>query len=241
MEIILGTSGWWYEHWRGKFYPPEMNKNEWFNYYAKFFDSVEINSSFYRLPFSNMVKGWANKAPPGFKFTLKMWRRVTHLKKLKDIEKDMEIFMSRISPLKDSLGAILYQLPPSFKCNLDLLEDFLKKLPGGIDQVVEFRNKSWLTPKVFSLLEKYSIAFCIVSMPDFPELIRLTSNISYIRFHGRQILYASCYSDEELLEWASTIKDFSHQGIKRIYIYFNNDYEAYAVFNALRLKEILKS
>lgn len=239
-EVIVGTSGWWYEHWQGRFYPQDIQKNKWFEYYARFFKSVEVNSSFYRLPFPNIVKGWAKKTPQDFKFTLKMWRRITHFKKIKDVKEDIEIFMDRVSPLRDNLGAILYQLPPSLECDLNLLENFFHQLPSGIDQVVEFRNESWLTPEVFSLLRKYGVAYCIVSMPDFPELIEITSSISYIRFHGRQILYGSSYSKDELLKWARVIKNLSQKGVKRVYVYFNNDYNAYAVFNALRLKEILK-
>ena len=239
-EVIIGTSGWWYEHWKEKFYPPGLDKNKWFDYYTKFFDSVEINSSFYRLPFPNMVKGWARKAPSGFKFTLKAWRRITHLKKLKNTKEDVERFFERISPLKDNLGAILYQLPPSLKCNFNLLESFFEELPQNLDQAVEFRHESWLNLIFFSLLKKYNITYCIVSMPDFPEDIHLTSKVSYVRFHGKEILYGSSYSDDELFRWAQIIKSFSGQGIERVYVYFNNDYEAFAVFNALRLGEILK-
>ncbi|HHF98648.1 DUF72 domain-containing protein [Candidatus Aerophobetes bacterium] len=241
MEIIIGTSGWWYEHWRGRFYPESLDKSRWFNYYAKFFNSVEINSSFYRLPFPNMVKGWAKKAPPTFKFTLKMWRRITHLKKLKDVKQDIETFFTRISPLEKNLGAILYQFPPSLKCNLNLLEDFLGKLPSNLDQAVEFRNESWFTSDAFSILKKYRMAYCIVSMPNLPEIIEITSDIAYIRFHGKEILYGSCYSEEEILKWAEKIKNFSTQGVKKVYIYFNNDYNAYAVANALQLKETLEN
>ncbi len=202
---------------------------------------MEVNSSFYRLPFPNVVKGWAKKVPSDFKFTLKMWRRITHFKKLRDIKGDIERFMERVSPLKDNLEAILYQLSPSLKCNLNLLESFFQQLPQDLDQAVEFRNKSWLIPETFLLLKKYGIAYCIVSMPDFPELVEITSSVSYIRFHGKEILYGSSYSEEELLKWTKIIKDFSHQQVKRVYIYFNNDYNAYAVFNALRLQEILKN
>ncbi|MFQ6067633.1 MAG: DUF72 domain-containing protein [bacterium] len=239
VRVIVGTSGWWYDHWQGIFYPPEMEPRDWFYHYTRSFDTVEVNSSFYRLPFENMVKGWAKKAPEDFTFTLKMWRRVTHLKKLKDVAKDLEIFFNRIKPLKPCLGAILYQLPPSLKIDLGLLEKFLKTLPENLDQAVEFRHKSWLVEDTFSLLTKYNLAYCIISMPGFPELVRITSDISYIRFHGREILYGSSYSEEELVGWADKILDFFNQGVKRVYVYFNNDYNAYAVFNALRLKELL--
>lgn len=239
-EVIIGTSGWWYDHWQGKFYPPDMEKSAWFSYYSRFFRSVEVNSTFYRLPFSNMVKGWAKKAPEGFKFTLKMWRRITHLHKLKNVRPDIEVFMERISPLKKKMGALLYQLPPSLRCDPQLLENFLLQIPQGFDQAVEFRNKSWLNKEIFSILKNHKVAFCIVSMPDFPEVIEVTCQVSYIRFHGKKILYGSSYSDEELLSWAKIIKDFSKEGVKRVYVYFNNDYEAFAVFNALRLQEILR-
>jgi uncharacterized protein YecE (DUF72 family) len=241
LEAIIGTSGWWYDHWQGLFYPSQMEKRDWFNYYAKSFNTVEINSSFYRLPFENMVKGWAKKAPEGFKFTLKMWRRVTHYKRLKDVKDDLHIFFTRIKPLEKNLGAILYQLPPSLPIDLALLENFLKMLPENLDQSIEFRHPSWLVPETFSLLKKFNIAYCIISMPEFPEIMEITSNISYIRFHGREILYGSSYSDEELKRWVNQIRDFSKQGIERVYIYFNNDYNAYAVFNALKLREFIQS
>jgi uncharacterized protein YecE (DUF72 family) len=187
-----------------------------------------------------MVKGWARKAPQNFRFTLKMWRRVTHFKKLNGVREDLDVFFERIKPLESCLGAILYQLPPSLKINLDLLTEFLKILPSNLDQAVEFRHPSWLREDIFSLLEKFKLAHCIISMPQFPEALKLTSNISYIRFHGKETLYGSSYSDEELGRWAKTIRDFLNQGIKRVYVYFNNDYNAYAVFNALKLKELLK-
>ena len=239
-QVIIGTSGWWYDHWKGVFYPAEMEKKDWFYYYTNSFDSVEINSSFYRLPFESIVKGWARKAPEDFKFTLKMWRRITHFKKLKDIKEDLAIFFARIRPLKKNLGAILYQFPPSLKIDLALLEDFFQNLPTNLDQAVEFRHKSWLDKETFSLLKKYNIAHCIISMPDFPESVQITSEVSYVRFHGKKTLYGSSYSEEELAGWAERIKNFLKQGVKRVYVYFNNDYKAYAVFNALRLKELVE-
>lgn len=239
-RVIVGTSGWWYDHWRGVFYPSEMEPREWFHHYTRSFDTVEINSSFYRLPFENMVKGWAKRAPEDFTFTLKMWRRITHLKKLKDVAKDLEIFLNRIEPLKPYLGAVLYQLPPSLKIDLALLEEFLKTLPENLDQAVEFRHTSWLNEDTFSLLTEYNLAYCIISMPRFPELVRITSDISYIRLHGREVLYGSSYSEAELKGWADKILNFFNQGVKRVYIYFNNDYNAYAVFNALRLKQLIQ-
>ena len=135
-----------------------------------------------------MVKGWAAKAPQNFRFTLKMWCRVTHFKRLKGVREDLGVFFERIRPLEPHLGAILYQLPPSLKIHLD--------------QAVEFRHSSWLTEDTFSLLAKYNLAYCIISVPKFPEVIKLTSNISYIRFHGKNALYGSSYSDEELGGWA---------------------------------------
>ncbi len=239
MKFLIGTSGWWYDHWYGKFYPPELEKREWFSHYAKVFDTVEVNSSFYRLPFEGMVKGWARKAPKGFKFTLKMWRRVTHLKRLKGVEEDLSIFFERVKPLEKQYGAILHQLPPSLKVDLPVLERFLKMLPEGLDHAVEFRNESWLESRTFSLLKKYNVAYCITSMPEFPELFELTADFSYIRLHGRETLYGSSYSDDELKRWTRKIRGFLRKKIKRVYVYFNNDNNAYAVKNALKLRELL--
>ncbi|MEA3485467.1 MAG: DUF72 domain-containing protein, partial [Candidatus Aerophobetes bacterium] len=140
-----------------------------------------------------------------------------------------------------NFGAILYQLPPSLPIDLPLLENFLKILPENLDQSIEFRHPSWLVPETFSLLKKFNTAYCIISMPEFPQIIEITSNISYVRFHGRETLYGSSYSDEELKRWANQIRDFPKQGVQRVYIYFNNDYNAYAVFNALKLREFIQN
>ncbi len=239
MEFLGGTSGGWDEHWVGKFYSPDIEKREWFSHYAKVFDTVEVNSSFYRLPFAAVVKSWERKAPHGFRFTLKMWRRVTHFKKLKDVADDLSMFFERIEPLRKNLGAILYQLPPSLKLDLPLLEEFLQILPKDLDQAVEFRNESWLTAKTFSLLSKYNKAYCIVSMPKLPEICETTAGFSYVRFHGKEGLYESFYSDDELRQWARRIRGFSTRKVKRVYVYFNNDYDAYAVANASKLREFL--
>lgn len=240
VKYFIGTSGWWYNHWKGIFYPQKLEEREWFKFYASHFDTVEVNSSFYRLPFPNLVRGWAKKAPPGFKFTLKGWRRITHLKRLKEIEEDLFTFLSRLEPLKGKMGAILFQLPPSFRKDLPRLENFLKTLPSGEDWVIEFRHSSWFTREVFNLLKRYRVGYCVVSMPRMPEIIKITSPVGYVRFHGKEILYGSPYSDEELLEWREKIREMEKEGAERIYLYFNNDYNAYAVFNALKLKEILE-
>ena len=187
-----------------------------------------------------MIKSWDRKAPEGFKFTLKAWRRITHFKKLKGVEEDLATFFERIEPLKKKSGAVLYQLPPSLKSDLPLLEEFLKILPKGLDQVIEFRDRSWFNEKTFSLLGKYNVAYCIVSMPGLPELFELTTGFLYIRFHGRENLYSSLYSDKELNQWVRKIHcGLVGKNIKRLYAYFNNDYNAYAVKNALRFRELL--
>ncbi|MCK4418680.1 DUF72 domain-containing protein [Candidatus Aerophobetes bacterium] len=116
-------------------------------------------------------------------------------------------YFNCIKPLEKNLGAILYQLPPSLKIDINLLERFLKVLPRDLDQALEFRHKSWLTKEIFSLLKKYNIAHCVISMPNFSEFIQITSDVSYIRFHGKEILYGSSYSEEELGWWAEKIKE----------------------------------
>ena len=238
--IRVGCSGWSYDHWVGKFYPEGMDRKDYFSYYSKYFDTVEINSTFYRLPFRNFVLGWARKAPKGFLYSIKVNRRITHLKRLKGIEGDLADFLERLNPLKERglLGPILFQLPPGLHLDLILLKGFLSSLPGGYRFSIEFRHRSWLNDDVYKLLEEHGVAFCIVSSPKLPVVVRVTADFSYIRMHGRKRWYDYCYSDEELEGWAKTVSKIHDEG-KDVFIYFNNDPNAYAIENALKMKRLL--
>lgn len=236
-RLFVGTSGWFYEHWYGRFYPENLPKEDLLPYYAKFFDTVEINSTFYHMPKKSTVLNWVKKVPRDFLFVVKASRFITHIKKLKPEKDSLKLFFD-ITPLfKKRLGPILFQLPPSMKRNDKTLSAFLKRLPKGFRYVMEFRNETWFCEEVYKILEDFNTAYCIVSMPHLPMLYKATTDFVYIRMHGKEALYGSNYPRQELLNCAKHIKEFLSQG-KDCYIYFNNDYNAYAVKNALELKKI---
>ncbi|MGB9892811.1 MAG: DUF72 domain-containing protein [Candidatus Saccharicenans sp.] len=236
MKVYIGTSGWSYPGWRVRFYPAELKSQDWLQFYAQHFDTVEINMTFYRSPKPETLRNWANKTPENFLFTLKANRQITHLKKLRKVEHDLEHLAFLARQLGRKAGCLLYQLPPSLTKDLELLENFLKILPAGFHQVIEFRHPSWYAPEVYQLLSNYQAIFCVVSSGRVPAEVVVTSEVAYFRFHGLTGGYRYRYSDEELKKWAEAI---SRTAAKEVYIYFNNDYQAHAVFNALKLKELL--
>lgn len=237
-RCFIGTSGWFYEHWYGNFYPEGLSKDKLLLHYSKFFNTVELNNTFYHLPKEKTVRMWEKKVYKNFLFSVKASRFITHIKKLKNIKGPLKLFLDRAVLLKGKLGPILFQLPPAFKRNDDIMERFFKALPKGYNWVMEFRNESWLTKDVFDIMRKYKVAFCIPSMPKFPVVLEATAPFSYIRMHGGSVLYGSNYSKNEIKEWATNIKGFLKNGLN-VYIYFNNDAYGYAVKNALTLKEML--
>jgi len=236
MKVYIGTSGWSYPGWRTRFYPAELKSQDWLEFYARHFDTVEINMTFYRSPKPETLRNWAQKTPENFLFTLKASRQITHLKKLKKVDHDLEHLAFLARQLGRKTGCLLYQLPPSLTKDLELLENFLKILPGGFNHVIEFRHPSWYAPEVYHLMSNYQAIFCVVSSGRVPPEVVVTSEIAYFRFHGLTGGYRYRYSDEELKKWAEAI---SQNSAKEAYIYFNNDYQAHAVFNALKLKELL--
>lgn len=239
MECFIGTSGWHYEHWRGIFYPAELAKAKWLEFYARHFTTVELNNSFYRLPSEDAFAGWYQSTPTNFTFAVKVSRFITHIKRLKGTEEAVEQFIGRARILGEKLGPLLYQLPPSMHRNDGVLEAFISTLPKGMRHVIEFRHPSWLEEGVFKILHKNNIGLCVFDMPDFTCPVAATADFVYVRFHGSTGLYSSCYSDEELTEWAKRVAGLG-ANLKAMYIYFNNDAEAYAVSNAKTLGEYLK-
>lgn len=237
---FIGTSGWHYEHWRGNFYPSDLAKARWLRFYSSYFNTVELNNSFYRLPSEQAFTEWYRSSPPGFVFAVKVSRFITHIKRLREAEEPLQNFLTRAGFLKEKLGPLLYQLPPGMKRNEHILEAFLQTLPPGYRHVFEFRDESWLSDKVFGLLERYNAALCVFDMPGFTCPVRATADFAYFRFHGSTGLYWSCYSDEELRSWAIKIRRIG-KGLKAVYIYFNNDAEAYAVRNALTIAQFLSA
>jgi uncharacterized protein YecE (DUF72 family) len=236
----IGTSGWHYEHWRDRFYPEKLSKPEWLEFYASHFNTVELNNSFYRLPSEAAFTTWYRSSPPHFTFAVKVSRFITHIKRLKNSEQAVENFISRVKILREKLGPLLYQLPPNMHRNDEVLEAFLANLPQGLEHVIEFRHSSWLEEKVFAILRKYKVGLCVFDMPSFTCPLVATADFAYIRFHGSSGLYFSCYSDEELAGWAKRIGTLAGE-LKTVYIYFNNDAEAFAVRNAKTIRGYLQT
>ncbi len=235
----MGCSGWIYPHWRGRFYPEKLAVKRWFAFYAEHFDTVEINNSFYRLPKPETFDGWAAQAPPGFRYAVKANRFLTQAKKLKDCEEPMARMMPAFRHLGETLGPVLYQLPPRFKINLERLEAFLELVPKDLVNVFEFREKSWYDDRVFALLERYGASFCAHDMPgsDSPDLA--VGPVAYVRFHGGEGKYWGRYSEERLLRWTDWMIAEVRAG-RAVWAYFNNDAEAHAVEDALTLKAMLR-
>jgi uncharacterized protein YecE (DUF72 family) len=234
----VGTSGWVYPHWRGVFYPVRSSGDDWLEHYAAHFHTVEINYTFYRLPSEEAVAQWEEGCPEGFVYAVKASRYITHMKKLQGVEEALPRFLERVRGLADHLGPILYQLPPRWNCNLERLRTFLQLLPADLRHAMEFRNTTWLCEAVYDLLAEHSVGLCIVSLPDFPCILRATAPFVYIRLHGSEAKYGSCYSEDELSWWAEQVLGYLQEG-KDVYAYFNNDACGYAVHNALRLKQLV--
>jgi uncharacterized protein YecE (DUF72 family) len=233
----LGTSGWSYPGWKGRFYPPELSSGEWLKFYGQHFATVEINMTFYRFPKPETLRAWMERTPPQFQFTLKANRQITHIKKLKNVKSEVRYFYILADSLQEKLGCILFQLPPSITLDLELLEGFLESLTPRYRNVIEFRHESWYDEKVYEILRARSVTFCTVSSAKVPQTLVETSAIAYFRFHGLTGGYRHNYSDEELQEWAETIGSAKAE---ECYVYFNNDYQAYAVNNCLKLGELLR-
>jgi uncharacterized protein YecE (DUF72 family) len=234
-QIRIGCSGFLYDHWRGTFYPEDLPRKLWLGYYSKRFSTVELNVTFYRLPERETFAKWYTSTPDGFIFSLKGSRFITHVKKLKDCAEPIEAFFSRASVLKEKLGVILWQLPPNFNPDLERLKEFLEALrPFGMRNTFEFRNKNWVTKKVFSILEKENAALCMADHPDFLRKLPVTADFIYIRRHGEEGSYATSYSTESLKEDAKFVR--SHLRKKTdVFLYFNNDARGYAPKNAAEI------
>jgi uncharacterized protein YecE (DUF72 family) len=236
MRYYIGTSGWHYDHWREQFYPKGLAKSRWLEFYSGRFSTVELNNSFYHLPSEKAFTNWKDSSPSEFVFSVKVSRFITHIKRLKNAAEPLANFLSRARLLDGKLGPLLYQLPQNMKYDAQALEEFVKILPRDVLHVFEFRHNSWFDDRIFNLLHRYHVGFCIYDMPGFSTPVVTTSHFCYIRFHGSPWLYSSCYSDEELESWAQKIKEL---GASTVYAYFNNDAEGFATGNALKLKNLL--
>jgi uncharacterized protein YecE (DUF72 family) len=241
MALYIGTSGWSYNHWQGIVYPYDIPPWQRLNYYIKQYDTVELNSSFYRWPKLAAFKSWQQRLPPGFKLSVKAPRYLTHSKRLFKPEPWIDKIVACWHHLGDKRAVLLVQLSPNFPFDYERLRYFLAILPAWISVAFEFRHQSWHQEAVFHLLEQYGAAYCIMSGAHLPCVLRATASFVYVRMHGPdpQHLYGGSYPDADLRWWAARVKEWQMQG-KDVYVYFNNDGEGYAVYNAKTLRSFLQ-
>lgn len=238
MKKMIGTSGWSYKHWNKIFYT-EVPSNKHLSYYSKFFNSVEINTTFYHLPSTKTVKNWITQVPKSFCFSIKASRFITHIKRLKDCEESLKLFYHRIHYLKKAMGPILFQLPPSFKKDFERLNHFIELLNPNYRHVFEFRSDSWFDEEIYSLLKKHNIALCISDLDGHLSPIETPANFVYLRLHGPKKAYKGKYGKRALSFWVKKMNEWKNK--KAVYLYFDNDEKAFAVQDAQLLKEILKN
>lgn len=250
-KVIVGTSGWQYKDWNGRFYPEDITGKAQLPYFAKHFKSVEINTTFYHTPRLSSIETWAKSVPADFGFVIKLNRFLTHTKRMTSDEQFTDYlhdFLDLLKPLRRKLSAILVQLPPSMKVENSRLEYFAeaiivaeKRLKMRLPIAMEFRHGSWFNEETFSLMRKYDMANVINDSPKrWPASREVTATFVYIRFHGSKRLYRSSYSREELEKWAEFINKHC-VSCSHVFCYFNNDYNGVAVRNAKTLQQIISN
>jgi uncharacterized protein YecE (DUF72 family) len=242
-RVRIGCSGWNYRHWRGGvFYPPRLPQREWLRYYAERFDTVELNTTFYRLPNAASVARWVSETPPGFSFAVKVSRYITHIKRLTEIAEHLPRLYERIEPLLQSpkLGPLLWQLPPNYRYDANRLESTLEYLHDGHRHAFEFRHPSWFRIETYSLLQEHGAALVIADRPSVNtfQTHEITTDYTYVRFHAGTRGRNGNYSPTELTEWASQLNRWSK--MVDVFAYFNNDWAGYAIKNARSLRNALQ-
>ncbi|MFW5857042.1 MAG: DUF72 domain-containing protein [Planctomycetota bacterium] len=237
--IRIGTSGYTYDHWTGAFYPGDLPQDRWLSHYAKHFETVEINNTFYQLPDPHTFDNWAASAPNGFVYAVKASRYLTHMKKLKDPEEPWSAFWKGARRLGDALGPVLVQLPPHWRCNPDRLDAFLSILPDAARVAVEFRDASWHCDTIYDLLADSRHALCVHDMAEAEAPRRAVGAFAYCRFHGSAGAYKGRYGKQRLRPWARWLRCEAEEEGRDVYAYFNNDQKAYAVQDAFALRELI--
>jgi uncharacterized protein YecE (DUF72 family) len=240
VSIYIGTSGWSYQHWDGVLYPAGTRPAQRLDVYTAAFDTVELNASFYRWPPNTQFVSWRRRLPPGFRFSVKAPRGLTHGKELYS----PDAWVNRISAGWHELGVrrgmLLVQLGPGFVRDDARLDYFLNLLPEWMHVAVEFRHPSWHEEPTFAILERHRVAYCVMSGARLPCVLRATSNAVYLRLHGPDAdhLYGGSYPDADLHWWADRILEW-HASELEVYAYFNNDGDGHAVRNALTLRRLV--
>lgn len=239
MKYYIGTSGWSYYSFKGILYPQDTKPKDWLKIYAQHFNTVEINATFYKVPSSRTFEKWYKETPEDFVFSLKVPKTITHIKRLKDITKDLEEFLKTIQPLREKGKVLLFQLPPSLKFDKEIFKEFIKTLPQDYKKVIEIRNKSFHTMEFVEMLEENNICLCFSDCAGrYPSWYEVqTADFLYLRMHGSKQLYVSKYEESELKILAQKIKSFVN--VKEVFVYFDNTALGHAVTDAQTLKNLL--
>lgn len=235
-SVNIGCSSFYNSLWKGIFYPTDVPGKLWFEYYCTKFDTFEMNSTFYKMPTVRSLKGWHDRAPEDFIFSVKAPKIITHNKKFIDCREELEEFYNVCQHgLGDKLGHILFQTPPSYDYSEERLEIILSSLDIEISNVIEFRHISWWRPDVYEALAASNIAFCSVSYPNLPSDIINTNGLVYVRFHGIPRLFYSQYTEEDI---ADIYRNILESGCENVMAYFNNTASEAGIINALEMQKL---
>jgi uncharacterized protein YecE (DUF72 family) len=236
MNWKIGCSGFYYKEWKEVFYPKGLAQKDWFIYYCQHFNTIEINSTFYKMPTQKSFEKWYNDSPADFLFTIKAPRLITHYKQLKDCKELLTDYYTAINQgLKEKLGCVLFQFPPKFNFKEERLELLINLLDPSFTNVVEFRHATWWDEKIYTQLAANNIIFCGQSYPaDLPDTVIQNNPIIYYRFHGKPVLYKSEYPIEEINSMAKQVPT----NAKQVFVYFNNTWGTGALTNSKQLVEI---
>ncbi|HTW76703.1 MAG TPA: DUF72 domain-containing protein [Thermoplasmata archaeon] len=240
-SILLGTSGWDYAEWVGRVYPPHDVADR-LRYYAGLFPIVEVNSTFYRLPAPSVAASWARRTPPGFTFAAKFPQTITHALRLVGADEELARFLAVLKPLRDAgkFAAALLQLPPSLPFDAPTVRAFYASLPDDLRVAVEFRERSWLVPESYALLEEFRLAYVVLDGPHLPIDLRVTAPFAYVRWHGHgnPTWYDYTYSPAELAAWVPRVRTLA-ENATTVYGFFNNHFRGDAATNGQTLAEAL--
>ena len=235
-KIHIGCSAFNTFSWKGIFYPENLPRTKWFDFYAQQLGSYELNATFYRTPTVKSLQSWYNKTPADFLFSVKAPRNVTHYKRFVGCEQELADFYSLCRDgLKEKLACVLFQMPPSFAYSDEKLDLIVRNLNADFKNVIEFRNESWWQPTVYETLQNHNITFCNVSYPKLPESLVKTNHVGYVRLHGRTKLFYSGYSDLEIEQLMESIQA---SGWDEVFVYFNNTADVHGILNAIHLKSL---
>jgi uncharacterized protein YecE (DUF72 family) len=239
-RIQIGTSGWTYDSWRGPFYPEEVARKRWLQYYSQQFTTVEVNGSFYRTPSLEAVRLWRDSTPDDFVFAWKASKFITHWKRLSDQCRDsLALMETRLRALGSKVGPVLFQLPARFKADRERLATFLQMLSKRRKYSFEFRDSSWFEDNILAVLREWDIALCFSDHKDAPTPWIKTAGHVYVRGHGPTGEYKDHYTDRMLRGWARQLAQWKQTG-STIYCYFDNDQKSAAPHDGRRLQALLK-